>query len=122
MDLSLILLFALTGFLLGFLSLYLMQQLVADKFGRGAGWLFVALATGLSGFGIFVGRFLRWNSWSVLTHPWELTLDVGHIARHPLSNYLGVVFPVLFATFLFLGYLMLHALTHLQPAGQEMGR
>ncbi len=114
-DLSLILLFALTGFMLGFLSLYLVQHVVADRFGRIVSWLFVAIVAGLSGFGIYVGRFLRWNSWSIITHPVGLALDLGHRAAHPLTNYLGVVFPILFATFLFLAYLMLYALTHLQP-------
>jgi uncharacterized membrane protein len=113
-DLSLILLFAFTGFLLGFLSLYLMQQVVADKLGRLGGWVFVALAAVASGFGIYIGRFLRWNSWAILTNPLGLTYDLGYVVAHPRANYLGVVFPVLFATFMFLGYLMLYALTHLQ--------
>jgi uncharacterized membrane protein len=117
-DLSLILLFALTGFLLGFVALYLVQDVVADWLGRVASWLFVAVVAGLSGFGIFVGRFLRWNSWAVLTHPLGLTRDLGHLAAHPRANYLGLVFPALFATFLFLGYLMLYSLAHL-PAPQR---
>ena len=40
-DLLMLLWFSWTGFLLGFASLYLMQQIVADAFGRFAGWLFV---------------------------------------------------------------------------------
>jgi uncharacterized membrane protein len=120
-DLSLILLFALTGFTLGFLSLYLVQEVVADRFGRAMSWLCVAIAAGLSGFGIYVGRFLRWNSWAVVTHPFGLIRDLGHVALHPLTNYLGVVFPMLFATFLFLAYLMLYALTQLQPVGEHRG-
>jgi uncharacterized membrane protein len=118
-DLSLILLFALTGFMVGFLSLYLVQEVVADKFGRATSWLLVAAAAGLSGFGIYVGRFLRWNSWAVVTNPMGLTRDLGHLELHPLTNYLGVVFPALFATFLFLAYLMLYALTQLQPARER---
>jgi uncharacterized membrane protein len=120
-DLSLILLFALTGFMVGFLSLYLVQEVVADKFGRAISWLLVAAAAGLSGFGIYVGRFLRWNSWAVVTNPMGLTRDLGHLALHPLTNYLGVVFPALFATFLFLAYLMLYALTQLQPVREHRG-
>ncbi len=114
-DLTLILTAALTGFLLGFLSLYLMQSVVADRLGRAAGWLFILGVTGLTGIGIYLGRFLRWNSWDVVVHPLGVSHDIGHLAAHPLANAGSVAFAGLFATFLFLGYLMLYALTHLQP-------
>jgi uncharacterized membrane protein len=114
-DLSLFLLVALTGFLLGFMSLYLMQTIVAGRLGDVAGWLFIVLVAGVSGFGIYLGRFLRWNSWDVVVHPLGITQSIGHLAAHPLDNPTSVAFSVLFATFLFLGYLMLYALTHLQP-------
>ena len=61
-DLSLILLCALTGLVLGFVSLYLMQSVVQRIFGRAASWCFIALVAALSGFGIYLGRFLRFNS------------------------------------------------------------
>jgi uncharacterized membrane protein len=117
-DLCLVLLFAFTGFLLGFVSLYLMQSIVAERFGRLASWLFIMGVTMASAFGIYLGRFLRWNSWDVVLHPLDLSHSIGHLAAHPLANPNSVIFPALFATFLFLGYLMLYALTHLQPQMQ----
>ena len=114
-DLTLILLFAMTGFLLGFLSLYLMQSLVARRFGWRMGWLFVAVVAGVSSFGIYLGRFLRWNTWDVLLNPIDLLRDVGGMAAHPLAHGGPVRFQLLFALFLFLAYLMLYALTHLRP-------
>jgi uncharacterized membrane protein len=117
-DLSLILLFALTGFLLGFISLYLMQSVVASRLGRAASWGFIMVVAGLSGFGVYLGRILRWNSWDIVTHPLSLSHSIGHWAAHPMANPgSSIAFPLLFATFLFLGYLMLYALTHLQPQG-----
>src|SRR6185436_9970882 len=47
-DLILILITALTGFVAGFLSLYMMQSLVAHRFGQFASWLFIAAVAGLS--------------------------------------------------------------------------
>ncbi len=115
-DMTLILLFAMTGFLLGFLSLYLMQSLVARRFGSRTGWFFVAVVAGLSSFGIYLGRFLRWNTWDVLLNPLDLLRDVGGLAAHPLAHSGQVKFQLLFALFLFLAYLMLYTLTHLRPA------
>ena len=115
-DLTLILLIAFTGFMLGFVSLYLMQSVVAERFGRRASWWFILAVAALSGFGIYLGRFLRWNSWDVVLHPMGLSRDIGRLAAHPLANARPLVFQAMFAIFLFLGYVMLYALTHLQPA------
>jgi len=46
-------------------------------FGWLASWLFIAIAAGLSGFGIYLGRFLRFNSWDVLFQPVKLYQGIG---------------------------------------------
>lgn len=118
-DLTLILLCALTGLVLGFVSLYLMQSVVARMFGRAASWLFVALAAGLCSFGVYLGRFLRFNSWDLFLKPRRLYHGVDTwMDRTPL-NHTSVAFLVLFATFIFVTYVMLYALTHL-PRAEEM--
>lgn len=118
-DLTMILLVAFTGFLLGFMSLYLMQSVVADRLGHVAGWLFIVMVAGLTGLGIYIGRILRWNSWDVFIHPVGISMDLGRLAAHPLANARSFKFQALFAGFLFFGYLMLYALTHLQPGRRK---
>ncbi len=76
-DLAMILACAMTGLLLWFVSLYLMQGLVACKFGGRAGWGFVGLMAGLTSFGIFLGRFHRFNSWDVVTKPSEVFAGIS---------------------------------------------
>ena len=114
-DLMLVLLCALTGMVLGFLSLYLMQSLVAHRYGRLASWVFIAGVAGLSSFGICLGRFLRFNSWDVLVRPVSLYHGIGTLVADPFHAS-TLAFPMLFATFLFITYVMLYALTHLQQA------
>jgi uncharacterized membrane protein len=115
-DLVLILSCALTGLVLGFLSLFLMQGVVARLYGRTLSWVFVAIVAGLSGFGIYLGRFLRFNSWDVVVKPFALWRGIGNWAADPLAHSNSYAFPVLFALFLFIAYLMLYALTHLNHA------
>lgn len=122
-DLVLILLCAFTGLVLGFVSLFLMQGVVRRLFGHLTSWLFIAGVAVLSGFGIYLGRFQRFNSWDVIWKPMALSRGIGHWAANPLAHSNSYAFPVLFALFLFLAYLMLYALTHLEhsehirPAG-----
>jgi uncharacterized membrane protein len=119
-DLTLILLCALTGLVLGFVSLYLMQSVVDDMLGRAASWLFIAGVAALTGFGICLGRFLRFNSWDVLFKPRQLYHGIGNLVADPLANPTSLAFAALFAAFLFVTYLMLYALTHLRPRADQI--
>jgi uncharacterized membrane protein len=113
-DLVLILLCAMTGMVLGFVSLFLMQGVVRRLFGSAASWLFIAGVAGLSSFGIYLGRFLRFNSWDIVLKPIALSRGIGHWVANPLAHSSSYAFPLLFSIFLFLAYLMLYALTHLE--------
>src|ERR1039458_8263361 len=92
------------------------KAVVEDIFGRAASWLFIAAVAALSGFGIYLGRFLRFNSWDVVFKPWQVYHGIGNWVSSPLTNSNSLSFPLLFGTFVFITYLMLYALTHLQPA------
>ncbi len=113
-DLVLILSCALTGLVLGFVSLFLMHDLASRRVGRLASWFFVAGVAGLSGFGIYLGRFMRFNTWDVVFQPLALSREIVRWATTPLGHPNPYAFPFLFGTFLFITYLMLYALTHLQ--------
>lgn len=115
-NMLLILSCALTGLMLGFVSLYIVQSVVADRHGRAAGWLLVAGVAGLSGVGVFMGRFLRFNSWDLLWQPFSLVQKTGDWFSDPLADTQPYIFASLFAVFVFIAYLMFYALTKLPPA------
>ncbi len=71
-DVILIGWYAWTGLLLGILSLRLMQDIVTRGAGRVAGWALVVAVTVLGSIGIYIGRFLRWNSWQAFQSPGTL--------------------------------------------------
>ena len=115
-DLALILCCALTGFILGFVSLFVMQGMVKRAFGALASWLFIAGVAALSSFGVCLGRFMRFNSWDVLFKPMKLYQGIGIWVADPLAHPMTFGFGALFAAFVFIAYLMLYALTQLQHA------
>ena len=110
-DVLMLVWFAFTGLLLGMVSLFMMQEIIRREFGRWIGWGFVALVTVLTAVGVYVGRFLRWNSWDILSRPRELAdFTLAH-AVDPSGR--SIVFTTIFAAlFLFL-YLTLYAFGHL---------
>lgn len=105
-DLVMVLVFALPGLVLGFLALQRMQALVARRRGVVTGWLFAAGVVGLSGFGVYLGRFERWNTWDVLVNPFHLLADAAN-----WLNPRALLFTASFSVFLFSAHAILHALT-----------
>ena len=43
-----------------------------------AGWLFILGVAGLTGIGVFIGRFLRLNSWDVFLRPEKFYQHAGN--------------------------------------------
>ncbi len=119
-DVVLVTAFAWTGLLLGFTSLFLVHTVVRRLAGSRAGWTLVLAAIGLSSFGIYLGRFLRWNSWDFLVQPTVLGASVWERLTDPIAGGKLVGMTVLLAGFLTAGYLALYGFLHL--AAQDARR
>ena len=109
-DLALLLSCAGTGLLLGYVSLLEVQDAVEEQLGRRAGWMVAAGSLVLSGFGIYLGRFLRWNSWEVLTDPAGLFGDIADRLFNPASHPRTYGVTLVFGIGLLLGYIALRGL------------
>lgn len=97
--------FAWNGLFLGVISLFMMQKMVASLFNRLTGWIFVIIVSGLSSFGIYLGRFLRWNSWDILQNPSSLASDVFERIVTPQSDTRALAFTFMFSLFFLFVYL-----------------
>lgn len=77
-DLALIFSCAWNGLLLGVLSLRQMEKIFN---------LPIIPIMALNALGIYVGRYLRYNSWDVVSNPLDLTADITSMIIHPLRNH-----------------------------------
>lgn len=68
--------FTFSGILIGLMSMKNIYLLLAARFSRKTSGLSMLAICLLSGFGLYVGRFLRYNSWDVLHRPFSLISDV----------------------------------------------
>lgn len=117
-DLILFVAIAWTGCFLGLVSLLLMQEIVRRAAGSVVSWVFAMGALGLSGFGIYLGRFLRWNSWDVFFAPAQILGSILDGVLHPSAHSQTIVFSVVFGAVFTSMYLMLVSLMHLRQEGQ----
>ena len=108
-DLALLLSCSGTGLLLGYLSLIDVQGIVGRAFGTACGWIFAVVSLVLSGFAIYLGRFLRWNSWDVLVDPTLVFQLMGAMLR-PWAHGRALGVTLIFGVILALGYITLRTL------------
>ena len=110
-DVMLLIWFAFTGLMLGMVSLFLMQEVIRREFGRWIGWGFVALVSALTSAGVYVGRFLRWNSWDVFRDITGMAQYTLQSAQDPSLQSIG--FTSLFGVFFLFLYITLYTFGHL---------
>src|SRR5690349_6292475 len=108
-DLALLLSCAGTGLLVGYLSLIDVQGIVARSFGSALGWIFALVSLGLSGFAIYLGRFLRWNSWDVIVEPARVVSILGAMTQ-PRAHRGALAVTFIFGVILMLGYITFRTL------------
>ena len=104
-DMMMIFSFAWIGLMLGFSSLRKLQTAFFDKLGTLKSKLLVGIILLLTGFGVYLGRYLRWNSWDIISDPMGLLKDILNLVFHPIENLNATGFTIVFAGFLLIGYM-----------------
>lgn len=107
-DVLLILSFAINGLLIGFSSIRIMQLMIIEKFSKKISNRIVYTILLLCGFGIYLGRVLRWNSWDILNNPIDLLSDILKRVLFPIQYIDTWAFTLGFGVFLIITYQMLY--------------
>ncbi|MFY7888447.1 MAG: DUF1361 domain-containing protein [Spirosomataceae bacterium] len=90
----------------GLLSLYWMQRVWTRVFSQRISFWAGFASIGLSGYGIFLGRIERLNSWDLFVHPFSLVRLILHSAR----SFTAILMTVEFSLFIGLAYWMFYSL------------
>jgi len=106
-DVILLVWFSWTGMLLGIVSLNLMQEIIRRQMGRLPSWLFVLVVAGLTSAGVYVGRFVRLNSWDIFQDPSGAASEVFDWLADPSLRSAGFI--ALYTAFFLFVYLTMHA-------------
>lgn len=110
-DMVLLFSFASTGMALGVFSLYEVHRALRRQFSGKTAHLIIIGAAVLAGFGVWLGRFLRWNSWDIFRNPGGMVQYTIEKAQDPSLQ--SVVFIGLFGGFFLFLYITLYTFGHL---------
>ncbi|MBL7718712.1 MAG: DUF1361 domain-containing protein [Flavipsychrobacter sp.] len=103
-DLLLLFSAAVNGLIAGFLSLYNTEQWLRQRGSGKRRHLFIVAAMLLCGYGIYLGRYERWNSWDVVAQPFALLSGIADHILHPMRNIDAWMVTGLFGVWMYLLY------------------
>ncbi len=86
-DLVLILTFAWTGLLFGVISARQVEKMLIPDAPWRVRWVFLYPVMWLNALGVYIGRYLRYNSWDIVASPIDLLSDIFRMIAHPLRNH-----------------------------------
>jgi uncharacterized membrane protein len=98
--------FAVAGVLLGNASLFIFQKLVRQFYSGATSWAFVVAVCFAGGFGVYLGRFERWNSTDLARHPTRLLGSIWDVLLQPGQRQEPWEFTLLFGGFILGCYLL----------------
>lgn len=103
-DLLILVSAAITGIIMGFASLRQVERFLMAKVSvRYMRWIVLFIFM-LCGYGIYIGRYLRWNSWDIVTQPFALLSDMLYHIAHPLRSIECWMLTILFGIWMYLLY------------------
>lgn len=110
-DLLLIFCFAWNALLMGILSVRHMEKIVQAAWSYRFDWFFVYPVMLLNALGIYIGRYLRFNSWDLISNPFRLLADMAHLVLHPVQYKGAWAMVFCFSFFLSILYMTLRKLS-----------
>lgn len=103
--------FSFAALMAGLLSLRVVHGVVENRYGTLMAWVFVSFVSFLTGIGVALGRFHRWNSWDALRDPRQILTDAFHHVPVGSTPSVEVLFPWAFGAFFGLAYVFVWSLT-----------
>ncbi len=92
------------GLLVGMLSLFHIRQYAKVRVTYAVSELIILAICFISSFGIYLGRFERWNSWDIFINPLELIRHSFYISTNLAHTRTPLVFVVVFTIFMYSVY------------------
>jgi uncharacterized membrane protein len=103
-DILLLFSAALNGLLLGFMSLLTVERFLVNRYGNKISGFIILSSFFLCAFGIYMGRYLRWNSWDIIVDPLGIAGDIADRLLNPFDHFKTWSVTLLFGSFLYVMY------------------
>ena len=101
---------SITGLLMAFVSLLRMEKFLLLKFSNKMVNMMILVILFFGAFGVYLGRFLRWNSWDIISNPFGLVVSIAQRFIFPFQHLQTWGITLLLTTLFYLLYLAIKKL------------
>ena len=102
--------FAWIALMLAAISLREMHSFLRERMSRAWSEVSVIAICALASFGVYLGRFQRWNSWDIFTRPWALLSHSYAISASIGNDSTPLLFVAIFTAFMYTVYSVMTAI------------
>lgn len=102
LDLIILSSYSLIGFAFGLISIIHFEKIAQNFITKNKVHTIIQVICFLCGFGIYIGRILRYNSWDIIGNPIDLVEDLFQQA----ISFKSILFTVLFGVFIYFSFLI----------------
>ena len=103
-DLTIIFSFAWNGLMMGIISVWRMEKIITPFLPGKKQYYFLYPLMGLIALGVYIGRYGRFNSWDIISDPFDLAGVLLNLFIHPFQNLYPWIMISCFAVFIILVY------------------
>jgi uncharacterized membrane protein len=111
LDTLIIIVFAITGLILFYKSVLSMESIIKTYVEKRVVAFMLPVLFTLVGFGVYLGRFLRFNSWEIINKPWIILTTILEILTQPRTHSAAWLFTICFGLFLGVFYYVIKTTT-----------
>jgi uncharacterized membrane protein len=113
---------AFIGLLMAIVSLLRAESFLSNMLPKKAILFLMPMILFISSFGVYLGRFQRWNSWDVVGNPLSLGYDIAAKIFNPFDHYkvwaITILFTVIYSLVFYFIKLMPRVVAEIKDAGQ----
>lgn len=110
-DIAMMMSFILNGLILGYISIYIVHNQLLKRLNSRAMMAFLGIVFLACGFAIYLGRYLRWNTWDIVINPFGILFDLSERVINPLIHIQTYVVTITFFVLLSSTYAVIYQLT-----------
>lgn len=110
-DIAMMMSFIVNGLILGYISVYIVHLQLLKKLSARMMLVFLGFVFMACGFAIYLGRYLRWNTWDIIVNPFGLLFDLSERIVNPILHIQTYVVTITFFVLLSSIYAVIYQLT-----------
>lgn len=110
-DIAMMMSFILNGLILGYISVYIVHAQLQKKLPQKAVITFLGFVFLACGFAIYLGRYLRWNTWDIVLNPFGILFDLSERVVNPLIHIQSYIVTLTFFVLLGGTYVVIYQVT-----------